>query len=67
MVGHGKYGEGAVADAVTRFQTVAYGGTPLDGAGAVELLHRSGFDSARTVPTPPGAPGITLARRGPQP
>jgi SAM-dependent methyltransferase len=67
MVGHGKGGEGAVADAVTHFQTVAYGGTPLDGTEAVELLHRSGFESARTVPTPPGAPGITLARRGPQP
>ena len=65
MVGHGKYGQDAVEDAVNRFQTVAYGGTPLDGPTAVELLYNTGFDSARTVPTPPGAPGITVARRDP--
>ena len=67
MVGHGKYGQSAVEDALNRFQTVTYGGTPLDGPTATAWLHDAGFDSARTIPTPPGAPAVTLARRNPRP
>jgi SAM-dependent methyltransferase len=60
MMAHGKYGLDPVSDAVTRFQTVAYGGTALDDTAARELLTDNGLTSVMTAPTPPGTPGITL-------
>jgi SAM-dependent methyltransferase len=63
MLGHGSL-EGTDLDvAITRFKTVAYGGTALDGPSAVNLLDQHGLTSAQTVPTPPGAPRITVGRR----
>jgi hypothetical protein len=62
VVGHGKFG-GSVAAALTRFQTVAFGGTALDSDEAQNLLRGVGLDSVATLPTPEGAPGITVGRR----
>lgn len=59
-MGHAKFGTDPIADALNRFQTVAYGGTPLDDAQAQQLLTDNGLSSVTTVPTPPGAPAITI-------
>jgi SAM-dependent methyltransferase len=59
-MGHGKYGTDPVSDAVSRFQTVAYGGTPLDDVHARRLLADNGLSSVSTVPTPTGAPAVTV-------
>jgi len=66
MLGHGKYGLDPVHDAVSRLQTIAYGGTPLDEPAAQDLLTTNGLTSVITAVTPTGAPGITLARRAPE-
>ena len=62
-LGHGKFGADPISDAITRLQTVAFGGTPLDNDQAQLLLGRAGFESVVTFPTPEGAPGITAGRR----
>jgi len=62
-LGHGKFGADPLSDAITRLQTVAFGGTPLDNDQAQLLLGRAGFESVVTFPTPEGAPGITAGRR----
>jgi hypothetical protein len=62
-LGHGKFGADPISDAITRLQTVAFGGTPLDDDQAQLLLRRAGFESVVTLPTPPGAPGISVGRR----
>jgi SAM-dependent methyltransferase len=63
MVGHGRFSGDPLDDAVTRFKTVAYGGTALDDDEAGGLLRAAGFGDVRTLPTPPGTPGITVGRR----
>jgi len=63
MLAHGKYGQDPVEDALNRFKTVAFGGTPLDDAQAAALLTGVGLVDVRPAPTPPGAPAITLGRR----
>ncbi len=63
MLGHGKYGTDPVEDALNRFKTVAYGGTPLDDDAAQTLLTQAGFRSVIHAPTPPGAPAVALARK----
>ncbi len=63
IVGHGRFGEGPAADALTRLKTLAFGGTPLDSAAAQDLLRRHGLIDVRTAPTPPGAPGVTIGQR----
>ena len=63
VMGHGKFGGDPVEDAVGRFKTVAYGGTALDDGQAATLLRDAGFDDVRNVPTPPGAPALTVGRR----
>jgi hypothetical protein len=63
MVGHGKFGEGGSSDALARFQTVAFGGTAINSNEAQDLLRRVGLDHVVTLPTPEGAPGITVGRR----
>jgi hypothetical protein len=62
-LGHGKFGADPLSDAITRLQTVAFGGTALDNEHAELLLRRAGFESVTTLPTPQGAPGITVGRR----
>ena len=63
MLGHGKYGGSAVNDAVGRFKTIAYGGTALDDRRAEEMLSSAGLVEVKTVPTPDGAPAITVGRK----
>ena len=63
MIGHGKYDGPELDVALTRFKTVAYGGTPLEGPAAVRLLESHGLAGVQTVPTPPGAPGLTVGTR----
>jgi hypothetical protein len=63
VVGHGKFGTGGRSDALTRFQTVAFGGTSMSDFEAEELLLAVGLEQVATLPTPPGAPGITVGRK----
>jgi hypothetical protein len=63
MIAHGKFHDDHVSNALTRFQTVAFGGTALNDAEAQELLRSAGLDSVASLPTPEGAPGITVGRR----
>jgi len=63
MIGHGTFDGDDLPVALTRFKTIAYGGTPLDAAGAATLLQCHGFGSVQLLPTPPGAPAITVGRR----
>jgi predicted O-methyltransferase YrrM len=63
MLGHGKYGGTAIDDAVGRFKTIAYGGTALDDEQAEDMLASAGLIEVRTIPTPHGAPAITLGRK----
>jgi hypothetical protein len=62
-LGHGKFGADPLSDAITGLQTAAFGGTPLDNDQAQLLLRRAGFESVVNLPTPQGAPGITVGRR----
>ena len=63
IVGHGKFGGTPVQDALTRLKTIAYGGTPLDEGAACHLLRNAGLTSVWPVPTPPGAPAITIGQK----
>jgi hypothetical protein len=63
VVGHGRFDADPLSDAITRLQTVAFGGTPLDNAEAQALLQRVGLELVDTLPTPQGAPGLTVGRR----
>jgi hypothetical protein len=63
MLGHGKYGGSAVNDAIGRFKTIAYGGTALNDGDADGMLRSAGLVEVRTVPTPQGAPAITVGRK----
>lgn len=63
MLGHGKYGEVATDNAITRFKTVVYGGTALDDEQAQSLLRDAGLHEVTTTPTPAGAPAITIGRK----
>ncbi len=63
MMAHGKYSTDPLSDAVTRLQTVAYGGTALDDGAARQLLSDHGLTRVATVPTPHGAPAITIGCR----
>jgi hypothetical protein len=63
VVGHGKFGAEGRADALTRFQTVAFGGTAITDDEAQGLLRAVGLQQVATLPTPPGAPGITVGRK----
>ena len=62
-MGHGKLGDDPLDEALTRFKTVSYGGTALSNEEAQALLLEAGLEDVRTVPTPHGAPGITVGRR----
>jgi hypothetical protein len=63
VMGHGKLDDNPVDNALTRFKTVSYGGTALDDAQSQALLVDAGLVDVMTVPTPPGAPAITVGRR----
>jgi hypothetical protein len=63
VVGHGAPGGGELAEAVTRFKTVVYGGTPLDGPAARRLLSQHGLTCEQTAATPPGPPALTAGQK----
>ena len=63
MAGHGKLGGTPVEDALTRLKTIAYGGTPLEESAACRLLRDAGLTSVRPIPTPAGAPAITVGQK----
>lgn len=65
MIGHGKFADNTIENALTRFKTIAYGGTALDDTQAQSLLREAGLVEVMTVPTPPGAPAITAGRHPP--
>lgn len=65
MIGHGKFAGDPLDDALTRFKTVIYGGTSLDDPRAQALLTEAGLADVFTMPTPPGAPAITVGRKPP--
>jgi SAM-dependent methyltransferase len=62
VIGHGKFGADPVADALNNLKTLAYGGTPVDETTAQQLLRDQGLTDIQTLPTPLGAPGITIGR-----
>jgi protein-L-isoaspartate O-methyltransferase len=63
VVGHGTLDGTDLQNAITRFKTVAYGGTSLDGPSARNLLSQHDLTAVQTVLTPPGAPRMTVGRR----
>ena len=63
MIGHGTLDGDDLPVAITRFKTVSYGGTPLNSTEAADLLQSGGFGLVELLPTPPGAPAITVGRR----
>ena len=63
ILGHGKLADDTLDSALTRFKTVSYGGTPLSDQQAQGLLAAAGLVDVATVPTPAGAPAITIGRR----
>jgi SAM-dependent methyltransferase len=64
LVGHAKLTAATpLQEALTRWKTLAYGGTALDDHQANEALAHVGLVEVATVPTPPGAPAITVGRR----
>jgi hypothetical protein len=62
MLAHGKF-DGGLAGSLTKLQTVAFGGTILDDAAAHAMMSGASLDQVATLPTPPGAPAITIGRR----
>ncbi len=65
MTGHGKFATDAIDNALSRFKTIAYGGTALNDAQIQTLLREAGLIDVATIPTPPGAPAITVGRKTP--
>lgn len=63
ILGHGKLGGTPVEDALTRLKTIAHGGTALDQAAASHLLRSAGLTSVRPMPTPIGAPAVTIGQK----
>lgn len=63
IVGHGKLGGTPVEDALTQLKTIAYGGTSLNEAAACHLLRSARLTSVRPIPTPAGAPAITIGQK----
>jgi len=63
LIGHSKFRDDGRENALNRLKTTAFGGTPLGHEEAVELLGRAGLESLFTLPTPEGAPGLTVGRR----
>ena len=63
FMAHGKFGGTPAEDSLTRLKTLVYGGTPLGEAEAYNLLRGAGLTSVRPVPTPEGAPGITIGQK----
>lgn len=65
FLARGKFGGTPAENALTRLKTLVYGGTPADEAEASSLLRSAGLTSVQPVPTPEGAPGITIGQKRP--
>lgn len=66
IMGHGGTPEfigNAQEKAISRFKTSAFGGTPLGNEEAEALLRGVGLADVKTLPTPKGAPALTVGRR----
>jgi predicted O-methyltransferase YrrM len=63
ILGHGKLGGTPAEDALSRLKTISYGGVTLDQAAACHLLRTAGLTSVRPMPTPAGAPAITIGHK----
>jgi hypothetical protein len=63
VVGHGKFQDDELKNAINRLKTSAYGGTPLDDDKAQTLLRDAGLELVWTLPTPEGVPALTVGRR----
>jgi hypothetical protein len=63
VVSAGRFAGDPLAAAVTRWQTVRAGGTPLPAADALRILEHTGLADAHELPAPPGAPALYAARR----
>jgi predicted O-methyltransferase YrrM len=63
MIGHGKFDGTELDSAISRFKTITYGGSAVDASSAMHLLDRHGLVSVQSVPTPPGAPAITIGQK----
>jgi 2-polyprenyl-3-methyl-5-hydroxy-6-metoxy-1,4-benzoquinol methylase len=63
MIGHGVYEGTELENAIARFKTLGYGGTPLDGESAARQLTAHGLTQVRRIQLPPGAPGLTVGLR----
>jgi hypothetical protein len=60
---HGKFHDNLLQNALGRFQTTVYGGATLDDEEAQALLSGVGLEQVFTIPTPEGAPALTVGRR----
>lgn len=67
LLGHGRLGDNDMDAVVTRFKTVAYGGTPLTDGEAEALLASIGLVDVHHLLTPPGAPALAVGRRPSRP
>lgn len=63
LLGHGKLVSRDLSSALTRFQTVAFGGSAVDDDEAQVLLRGVGLQQVTTLPTPEGAPALTVGCR----
>lgn len=63
MMAHGKFHDDRLENALSRFRASVYGGATLDDEEAQALLRGVGLEQVRTLPTPQGAPAITVGRR----
>ena len=63
IVAAGRFEGDALAVAVTRWQTLRNGGTPLDPDQARKAMHGAGLEQITELQTPPGAPSLLYAGR----
>jgi SAM-dependent methyltransferase len=63
IMAHGKLHDDLLKNALSRFQITVYGGATLDDEEAQALLRRVGLEQVLTIPTPEGAPALTVGRR----
>jgi hypothetical protein len=63
IMAHGKFQDDLLKNALSRFQITVYGGATLDDKEAQALLGGVGLEQVFTIPTPEGAPALTVGRR----
>jgi Methyltransferase domain len=65
LMAHGKFDDDLLKNALSRFQITVYGGATVDDEEAQALLGGAGLEQVLTIPTPEGAPSLTVGRRPP--